>query len=170
MHLVRQGWQVIGRQPGWAGKRRTESHAGCMLRRVRNPRNVNPPVRDPEAFKLRTGAWVLIATARDDDLVSILPSMPPRSTLGIYCLEDSACLRTGILSGPRCVCPDLRVHDRSPFPRIRRRPCRRIQDFPMLRPIVQTTDERRTDRRVLAGIRVCGAVHRAVRALFSALV
>ena len=44
------------------------------------------------------------------------------------------------------------------------------QDFPTLRPILQTADERRTNRRVLTGFRVCGAVHRAVRALFSALV
>ena len=34
---------------------------------------VDPAARDLEAFELRDGEWVLIATARNDDLVSIPP-------------------------------------------------------------------------------------------------
>ena len=34
---------------------------------------VDPSARDPEAFELRNGEWVLIATAKDDDPVSVPP-------------------------------------------------------------------------------------------------
>ncbi len=34
---------------------------------------VDPSARDLEAFKLRNGEWVLIATAKDEDPVSVPP-------------------------------------------------------------------------------------------------